>query len=184
MRKHVHILSPRTNNLTEIFLCSTIINGTSILMAFLLIKVHYSEITKYPLLLCSIICNYEFSSRLSINSILRLRSAAISALSDNSPADTAMIQKLARRILHVNRYHDNGTHGPNDDIIEGYSDRRTAGMHIFCVEFSFTFSLCSLKFVLNLILLISSNFSAIIPNGSFVLYRGGGTYSSGSTMQY
>ncbi|XP_039773320.1 diacylglycerol lipase-beta-like isoform X1 [Panicum virgatum] len=75
----------------------------------------------------SIICNYEFSSRLSINSILRLRSAAISALSDNSPADTAMIQKLARRILHVNRYHDNGTHGPNDDIIEGYSDRRTAG---------------------------------------------------------
>jgi len=29
--------------------------------------------------------------------------------------------------LHVNRYHDNGTHGPNDDIIEGYSDRRTAG---------------------------------------------------------
>ncbi|KAG2567039.1 hypothetical protein PVAP13_7NG224500 [Panicum virgatum] len=75
----------------------------------------------------TIICNYEFSSRLSINSILRLRSAAISALSDNSPADTAMIQKLARRILHVNRYHDNGTHGPNDDIIEGYSDRRTAG---------------------------------------------------------
>jgi len=75
----------------------------------------------------SIICNYEFSSRLSINSILRLRSAAISALSDNSPADTAMIQKLARRILHVNRYRDNGTHGPNDDIIEGYSDRRMAG---------------------------------------------------------
>ncbi|CAL5026754.1 unnamed protein product [Urochloa decumbens] len=76
----------------------------------------------------TIVCNYEFSSRLSINSILRLRSAAISALSDNSPADTAMIQKLARRILHVNRYHDNGTHGPGDDIIEGYSDRaRTAG---------------------------------------------------------
>ncbi|CAN6276109.1 unnamed protein product [Urochloa humidicola] len=79
----------------------------------------------------TIVCNYEFSSRLSINSILRLRSAAISALSDNSPADTAMIQKLARRILHVNRYHDNGTHGPGDDIIEGYSDRtRTTGMTV------------------------------------------------------
>jgi hypothetical protein len=46
-----------------------------------------------------------------------------------------MIQKLARRILHVNRYHDNGTHGPNDDIIEGYSDHRTAGRHIFVWNF-------------------------------------------------
>nr|CAB3484933.1 unnamed protein product [Digitaria exilis] len=79
----------------------------------------------------TIICNDEFSSRLSINSILRLRSAAISALSDNSPADTAMIQKLARRILHVNRYHDNGTHGPGDDTIEGCSDTTgTAGMPV------------------------------------------------------
>ncbi|KAL6903599.1 hypothetical protein ACP4OV_004412 [Aristida adscensionis] len=59
----------------------------------------------------TIVCNHEFSARLSINSILRLRSAAISALSDNSPADAAMIQKLARRILHVNRYHDNGADG-------------------------------------------------------------------------
>ncbi|KAL6650937.1 hypothetical protein ACP70R_009862 [Stipagrostis hirtigluma subsp. patula] len=64
----------------------------------------------------TIVCNDEFSSRLSINSILRLRSAAISALSDNSPADTAMIQKLARRILHVNRYHENGS---GNDIIAG-----------------------------------------------------------------
>ncbi|XP_066348411.1 uncharacterized protein [Miscanthus floridulus] len=73
----------------------------------------------------TIVCNDEFSSRLSINSILRLRSAAISALSDNSPADTAMIQKLARRILHVNRYHDNG---PDDGIILGYADHtRTSG---------------------------------------------------------
>uniref|UniRef100_A0A0E0PAV2 Uncharacterized protein n=1 Tax=Oryza rufipogon TaxID=4529 RepID=A0A0E0PAV2_ORYRU len=59
----------------------------------------------------TIVCNDEFSSRLSINSILRLRSAAIRALSDNSPADTAMIQKLARRILNVNKYHDNGPDG-------------------------------------------------------------------------
>lgn len=87
---------------------------------------------KCVMFLCSIICNDEFSSRLSINSILRLRSAAISALSDNSPADTAMIQKLARRILHVNRYHDNGTHGPGDDTIEGYSDTTgTAGRRKF-----------------------------------------------------
>lgn len=76
----------------------------------------------------SIVCNDEFSSRLSINSILRLRSAAIGALSDNSPADTAMIQKLARRILHVNNYHDNGT---DDDTTEGYRNHRsTAGMEV------------------------------------------------------
>uniref|UniRef100_A0A0D9W6I3 Uncharacterized protein n=1 Tax=Leersia perrieri TaxID=77586 RepID=A0A0D9W6I3_9ORYZ len=68
----------------------------------------------------TIVCNDEFSSRLSINSILRLRSAAISALSDNSPADTAMIQKLARRILHVNKYHDSGRDG---GVMEDYTDR-------------------------------------------------------------
>ncbi|GJN02511.1 hypothetical protein PR202_ga19870 [Eleusine coracana subsp. coracana] len=67
----------------------------------------------------SIVCHDEFSSRLSINSILRLRSAAIKALSDNSPADTAMIQKLARRILNVNRFQANGVNG---DMIKGYTD--------------------------------------------------------------
>lgn len=66
----------------------------------------------------TIIHNDEFSSRLSINSILRLRSAAINALSDNSPADTAMIQKLARRILNVNKYQGNA---PDRGIIEDYT---------------------------------------------------------------
>ncbi|XP_062184314.1 uncharacterized protein LOC133888178 isoform X2 [Phragmites australis] len=95
----------------------------------------------------TIVCNDEFSSRLSINSILRLRSAAISALSDNSPADTAMVQKLARRILHVSRYHDNG---PDDDIIEGYTDRtRTAGTAVPNErQFSHQDSLCNTEPVL------------------------------------
>ncbi|KQJ83283.1 sn1-specific diacylglycerol lipase beta isoform X3 [Brachypodium distachyon] len=72
----------------------------------------------------TIVNNDEFSSRLSINSILRLRSAAISALSDNSPADTAMIQKLARRILNMNKYQGNAP-----DIVEEYVDNhgRLAG---------------------------------------------------------
>jgi hypothetical protein len=114
----------------------------------------------FALFPCSIICNDEFSSRLSINSILRLRSAAISALSDNSPADTAMIQKLARRILHVNRYHDNG---PDDGIIQGYADHtRTAGRHNFFVVVSFTFCLCSLKYEWSLVLQTSFIFSVII----------------------
>ncbi|KAL5216203.1 hypothetical protein ABZP36_007604 [Zizania latifolia] len=87
----------------------------------------------------AIVCNDEFSSRLSINSILRLRSAAISALSDNSPSDTAMIQKLARRILHVNKYHDSGRDG---GIMEDYTDshKRAAARHSFEGN-SFTFPL-------------------------------------------
>ncbi|XP_020111951.1 sn1-specific diacylglycerol lipase beta isoform X6 [Ananas comosus] len=48
----------------------------------------------------TIVYNDEYSARLSVSSILRLRSAAITALSDDSSADSAMIRKLARRILH------------------------------------------------------------------------------------
>nr|XP_010930154.1 uncharacterized protein LOC105051408 isoform X2 [Elaeis guineensis] len=58
----------------------------------------------------TIVYNDEFSACLSVNSILRLRAAAITALSDNSSADSAMIQKLARRILHINKYHESGEH--------------------------------------------------------------------------
>uniref|UniRef100_A0ACD5UCB8 Uncharacterized protein n=2 Tax=Avena sativa TaxID=4498 RepID=A0ACD5UCB8_AVESA len=74
----------------------------------------------------TIINNDEFSSRLSINSILRLRSAAINALKDNSPADTAMIQKLARRILNVNKYQDNGPDGGIIDYIDNQRSTDTS----------------------------------------------------------
>ncbi|XP_009379930.2 uncharacterized protein LOC103968432 isoform X1 [Musa acuminata AAA Group] len=56
----------------------------------------------------TIVYNDEFSARLSVNSILRLRSAATNALSDDSLADSAIIQKFARRILHVNKYLEDG----------------------------------------------------------------------------
>ncbi|XP_065028265.1 uncharacterized protein LOC135651774 isoform X2 [Musa acuminata AAA Group] len=56
----------------------------------------------------TIVYNDEFSARLSVNSILRLHSAAINALSDDSLADSAIIQKFARRILHVNKYLEDG----------------------------------------------------------------------------
>ncbi|XP_077211969.1 lipase class 3 family protein isoform X2 [Tasmannia lanceolata] len=56
----------------------------------------------------SIVYNDEFSSRLSVTSILRLRAAAVTALSQDSSANSAMICKLARRILHVNKYDENG----------------------------------------------------------------------------
>lgn len=54
----------------------------------------------------SIVYNDEFSARLSVNSILRLRSAAITALSDSSSADKAVIFKLARKFL-ANKYPEN-----------------------------------------------------------------------------
>ncbi|KAJ3696868.1 hypothetical protein LUZ61_000573 [Rhynchospora tenuis] len=65
----------------------------------------------------TIVCNDEFSSRLSVNSILRLRSAAIRAVSDSSSADSAMIRSLARRILHVNSYHGNLENNNNDNAL-------------------------------------------------------------------
>ncbi|WOL02425.1 hypothetical protein Cni_G11144 [Canna indica] len=55
----------------------------------------------------TIVYNDEFSARLSVNSIFRLRAAAMNALSDDSLANLAMIQKLARRILHISKYHQN-----------------------------------------------------------------------------
>lgn len=59
--------------------------------------------------LCSIVYNNEFSSRLSVGSIMRLRAAAITAMSQDSETDTAMILRLARHFLHVSKYQQNGT---------------------------------------------------------------------------
>nr|CAD1837117.1 unnamed protein product [Ananas comosus var. bracteatus] len=77
------------------------------------LKLSYSKIF---LFFVSIIYNDEYSARLSVSSILRLRSAAITALSDDSSADSAMIRKLARRILHVNKYHENERGGPYQEL--------------------------------------------------------------------
>ncbi|XP_057851493.2 uncharacterized protein LOC131061694 isoform X1 [Cryptomeria japonica] len=52
----------------------------------------------------SIIYNDEFSSRLSITSILRLRAAALAALAADSSTDSAIISKLTRRLLRANKY--------------------------------------------------------------------------------
>ncbi|XP_059447709.1 uncharacterized protein LOC132179091 isoform X4 [Corylus avellana] len=57
----------------------------------------------------SIVHNSEFSSRLSVGSILRLRAAAITALSQDTKTDTAMIFRLARRFLYVSKYQRNRT---------------------------------------------------------------------------
>ncbi|XP_068665380.1 uncharacterized protein [Aristolochia californica] len=56
----------------------------------------------------SIIYNDEFSSRLSVNSILRLRAAAVTALSQDSSADSAVICKFARKILLASKYQTGG----------------------------------------------------------------------------
>uniref|UniRef100_A0A5B7ATG0 Uncharacterized protein n=1 Tax=Davidia involucrata TaxID=16924 RepID=A0A5B7ATG0_DAVIN len=55
----------------------------------------------------SIVHNNEFSARLSVASILRLRAAAIMALSQDSTTDSSIISKLARRFLFVSKYQGN-----------------------------------------------------------------------------
>ncbi|KAI5599613.1 hypothetical protein BDE02_02G207500 [Populus trichocarpa] len=49
----------------------------------------------------SIVHNNEFSTRLSVGSLLRLRAAAIVALAQDSKADKALICRLARQFLFV-----------------------------------------------------------------------------------
>ncbi|KAL2323814.1 hypothetical protein Fmac_022872 [Flemingia macrophylla] len=55
----------------------------------------------------SIVFGNEFSSRLSIGSIMRLRAAAITLLSQDPKADSAMIFRLAHRFLYISRYERN-----------------------------------------------------------------------------
>ncbi|KAG0496572.1 hypothetical protein HPP92_001263 [Vanilla planifolia] len=77
----------------------------------------------------TIVYNDEFSSRLSVNSIRRIRSAAIQALSDNSSINSAVISNLACKILNVKKNHENeGNHGSpiqtpdaSNDLIEDCS---------------------------------------------------------------
>ncbi|KAH7521425.1 hypothetical protein FEM48_Zijuj07G0031800 [Ziziphus jujuba var. spinosa] len=55
----------------------------------------------------SIVCNNEFSARLSVRSVLQLRADAITALSKDSITDKAAIFRLAHRFLHVSKYQRN-----------------------------------------------------------------------------
>ncbi|CAJ1977809.1 unnamed protein product [Sphenostylis stenocarpa] len=59
--------------------------------------------------LACIIFGNEFSSRLSIGSVMRLRAAAITSLSQDPKADSAMIFRLARRFLYLSKYQRNKT---------------------------------------------------------------------------
>ncbi|XP_020090740.1 uncharacterized protein LOC109711847 isoform X1 [Ananas comosus] len=55
-----------------------------------------------------IIYNDEFSARLSVNSIIRLRAAAVRALSNDCSGNSAIISKLVRKILNAKKYNQNG----------------------------------------------------------------------------
>ncbi|WJZ87987.1 hypothetical protein VitviT2T_007327 [Vitis vinifera] len=69
----------------------------------------------------SIVYGNEFSARLSVGSILRLRGATLTALSEDTTTDTAVIFRLARRLLHLSRYRGskNKEKGPGLDIHPG-----------------------------------------------------------------
>ncbi|KAG6512239.1 hypothetical protein ZIOFF_030335 [Zingiber officinale] len=58
-----------------------------------------------------IVYNDEFSARLSVNSILRLRAAAIGAISTDSLTNSGMIPKIVSRILPLKRLHDDEKEG-------------------------------------------------------------------------
>ncbi|KAG8655553.1 hypothetical protein MANES_04G050700v8, partial [Manihot esculenta] len=51
----------------------------------------------------SIVHDNEFSTRLSVGSIIRLRAAALMALSEDSNTDTTLIFRLARRFLYISK---------------------------------------------------------------------------------
>ncbi|GKE83107.1 hypothetical protein Tco_1553107 [Tanacetum coccineum] len=53
---------------------------------------------------CSIVYDTEFSSRLSVASIIRLQTCAMMALSNDADADSAIMQKVARRFLSVSTF--------------------------------------------------------------------------------
>lgn len=52
----------------------------------------------------SIVFNNEFSARLSVASIMRLRASALMVLSEDTSTDSAMIFRLARRFLYVSKF--------------------------------------------------------------------------------
>ncbi|XP_048127267.1 uncharacterized protein LOC115739131 isoform X2 [Rhodamnia argentea] len=56
----------------------------------------------------SIVYDNEFSARLSVGSIHRLRAAAIMALSQDSKTDTALMYRLARQFLYLGQYQSQG----------------------------------------------------------------------------
>ncbi|XP_038723843.1 diacylglycerol lipase-beta isoform X2 [Tripterygium wilfordii] len=57
----------------------------------------------------SIVYNNEFSARLSVGAILRLRAAVITTLSQDESTDTALIFRLARSFLKASKYQLSGT---------------------------------------------------------------------------
>ncbi|GAB2272644.1 hypothetical protein Dimus_007466 [Dionaea muscipula] len=60
----------------------------------------------------SIIHDSEFSAYLSINSVLRLRAAALMAVSQDSTTDTTMLYRLARLFLDVSKHQRNRMGNP------------------------------------------------------------------------
>lgn len=77
-----------------------------------IIIIFHSE-TPHALQFCSIVFNNEFSSRLSVGSIMRLRAAAMKALSQDSKDKSTPIFQLARRFLYLSSYERDGTERKN-----------------------------------------------------------------------
>ncbi|BBG93528.1 lipase class 3 family protein, partial [Prunus dulcis] len=93
----------------------------------------------------SIVYNNEFSSRLSVGSIMRLRAAAITAMSQDSETDTAMILRLARHFLHVSKYQQNGTEVKDSasDVTSRAITEEKLNDHIYESEYRVNIKVCN-----------------------------------------
>ncbi|KAK8948209.1 hypothetical protein KSP40_PGU012031 [Platanthera guangdongensis] len=78
----------------------------------------------------TIVYNDEFSARLSVNSILRLRAAAMQALSEDASTNSAVITKLAQKILNVRKHRDNVENNVSASSSEANPARAEDGDHI------------------------------------------------------
>nr|XP_004298040.2 PREDICTED: uncharacterized protein LOC101307112 isoform X3 [Fragaria vesca subsp. vesca] len=74
----------------------------------------------------SIVYNNEFSARLSVGSIMRLRGAAITAMSQDSAADSATILRLARHFLNITKHQQDRTE-VKDPALDANSEEITTG---------------------------------------------------------
>ncbi|KAL2900756.1 Sn1-specific diacylglycerol lipase alpha [Bienertia sinuspersici] len=77
----------------------------------------------------SIVHDTEFSSFLSVNSILRLRAAALTTISHGSTTDTAMISKLAQLFLNVSK-NQKALNPLSDTVISGDATQSCANNNV------------------------------------------------------
>lgn len=81
-------------------------------------------------MLHSIVHNDEFSARLSVNASLRLRAAAVGAISYESSTNSAMVTKIPRNILHAKKSLENEKNCNASPSLEQSSETAEDAKHV------------------------------------------------------